>query len=100
MIEQNGLIGLLYYCLVAPTSLLILVRIYVLFVDARESEKNAICWENSEFSSTTPVKRVEEMFKQILEATPSQLEIILCVLPKRKNSDIYVMTSFSAFISC
>ena len=39
MIEQNGLIGLLYCGLVAPASLLILVRIYVLFVDARESEK-------------------------------------------------------------
>ena len=101
MIKQNGLIGLHYCGLVAPTSLLIFVRIYVLFVDAREWKKtNAICWENSDFSSATPVKRVEEMFKQILEATPSQLEIILCVLPKRKNSDIYVMTSFSAFISC
>ena len=101
MIKQNGLIGLHYCGLVAPKSLLIFVRIYVLFVDASESEKNtnAICWENSDFSSATPVERVEEMFKQILEATPSQLEIILCVLPKWKNSDIYGMTSFSAFIS-
>ena len=39
MIEQNSLIGLLYCGLVALASLLILVRIYVLFVDARESEK-------------------------------------------------------------
>ena len=39
MIEQNGLNGLLYCGLGAPALLLILVRIYVLFVDARESEK-------------------------------------------------------------
>ena len=44
MIEQNGLNGLLYCGLVAPASLLILVRIYVLFVDARESEKKKLCW--------------------------------------------------------
>ena len=49
MIEQNGLIGLLYCGLVALASLLILVRIYVLFVDARESEKKKkkkknLCW--------------------------------------------------------
>ena len=83
-----GLIGLLYCGLVALASLLILVRIYVLFVDARESEKNAICWENSEFSSTTPIKRVEAMFKQILEVTRSRLGIILCVLPKEKVYDV------------
>lgn len=39
MIEQNGLIGLPYCGLVALASLLILVRIYVLFVDARERKK-------------------------------------------------------------
>ena len=44
MIEQNGLIGLLYCGLVALASLLILVRIYVLFVDARESEKKKKCY--------------------------------------------------------
>lgn len=47
MIEQNGLSGLLYCGLVALASLLILVRIYVLFVDARESEKKIkkiLCW--------------------------------------------------------
>ena len=48
MIEQNSLIGLLYCGLVALASLLILVRIYVLFVDARESEKKKkkknLCW--------------------------------------------------------
>ena len=44
MIKQNGLIGLHYCGLVAPTSLLIFVRIYVLFVDARESEKKKKCY--------------------------------------------------------
>ena len=56
--------------------------------------------ENSEFISAEPVKRVEEMFKQVKEASMTQVQIILCVLPKRKNSDIYGTTSFSAFISC
>ena len=45
MIEQNGLNGLLYCGLVALALLLILVNIYVLFVDARESEKKKkLCW--------------------------------------------------------
>ncbi|KAK9988747.1 hypothetical protein SO802_028986 [Lithocarpus litseifolius] len=44
--------------------------------------------EKSEFISAGPVKRVEEMFKQVREAI-THVQIILCVLPKRKNSDIY-----------
>lgn len=36
-----------------------------------------------------PVARVEKMFEQIKEKLPGPPEFILCVLPERKNSDIY-----------
>lgn len=37
----------------------------------------------------SPVARVEEMFKQIKAKLPGPPEFILCVLPEKKNSDIY-----------
>lgn len=37
----------------------------------------------------SPVIRVEKMFEQIQTKLPSPPDFILCVLPERKNSDIY-----------
>lgn len=37
----------------------------------------------------SPVSRVEKMFEQMIAKLPWEPKFILCVLPERKNSDIY-----------
>lgn len=36
-----------------------------------------------------PAVRVEKMFEQIMSKLPGPPQFLLCVLPERKNSDIY-----------
>lgn len=55
--------------------------------------------EDPQSRRASPVVRVEKMFEQIQAKLPGAPEFILCVLPERKNSEIYGMTSFSAPIS-
>nr|XP_023881007.1 protein argonaute 16 [Quercus suber] len=45
--------------------------------------------EDSQFRRASPVVRVEKMFEQIQAKLPGAPEFILCVLPERKNSEIY-----------
>ncbi|CAN1783908.1 Protein argonaute 16 [Linum perenne] len=46
--------------------------------------------ESHQFRRSNPLARVEGMFKQVREKLPgSKPQFILCVLPQRKNSDIY-----------
>lgn len=45
--------------------------------------------EDQQSRRANPVVRVERMFEQITEKLPGAPQFILCVLPERKNSDIY-----------
>ncbi|GJW58575.1 argonaute 4A-like protein, partial [Tanacetum coccineum] len=50
---------------------------------------NSIIEESPQFRRNTPLVRVEKMFEAIRQALPGPPEFILCILPERKNSDIY-----------
>lgn len=45
--------------------------------------------EDQQSRRTSPVVRVDKMFDQITAKLPEPPQLILCVLPERKNSDIY-----------
>ncbi|KAJ8766806.1 hypothetical protein K2173_008360 [Erythroxylum novogranatense] len=45
--------------------------------------------ENPQFRRATAVVRVEKMFDMIQEKLPGAPKFLLCLLPERKNSDIY-----------
>ncbi|PIN22149.1 Translation initiation factor 2C (eIF-2C) [Handroanthus impetiginosus] len=45
--------------------------------------------EDPQCRKSSPVTRVERMFEQIMAKLPGPPEFLLCVLPERKNSDIY-----------
>lgn len=45
--------------------------------------------ENQMFRHNPPHERVNEMFKQMEQKLPGPPEFILCILPERKNSDVY-----------
>ncbi|KAL6535929.1 Protein argonaute 16 [Orobanche hederae] len=45
--------------------------------------------EDHQCRRASPVIRVEKMFEQIMVKLPGPPEFLLCVLPERKNSDIY-----------
>ncbi|KAL2474237.1 Protein argonaute 6 [Abeliophyllum distichum] len=45
--------------------------------------------EDSQSRIAGPVIRVERMFEQLMTKLPDPPEFLLCVLPERKNSDIY-----------
>lgn len=47
--------------------------------------------EDQQTRRGNPVVRVERMFELITEKLPGPPQFILCVLPERKNSDIYGM---------
>lgn len=47
--------------------------------------------EDPQCRRQSPVARVEKMFEQILAKLPGEPQFILCVLPERKNCDIYGM---------
>ena len=53
--------------------------------------------EDPQSRRASPLARVERMFEQIRAKLPSEPQFILCVLPERKNSDIYGKGSF---VSC
>lgn len=48
--------------------------------------------EDPQCRRLTPVARVDKMFEQILAKLPGEPQFILCVLPEKKNSDIYGMS--------
>ncbi|XP_020555003.1 protein argonaute 16 isoform X2 [Sesamum indicum] len=45
--------------------------------------------EDHQCRRASPVIRVEKMFEQIMAKLPGPPDFLLCVLPERKNSDIY-----------
>ncbi|XP_058745122.1 protein argonaute 4-like [Vicia villosa] len=46
--------------------------------------------EQDQFSSSSPVLRVEEMLKQVRSEHPKERpQFLLCVLPEKKNSELY-----------
>ncbi|GFQ08316.1 protein argonaute 16 [Phtheirospermum japonicum] len=45
--------------------------------------------EDPQSRRASPVTRVEKMFEHIMTKLPGPPEFLLCVLPERKNSDIY-----------
>ncbi|KAK4779556.1 hypothetical protein SAY87_015662 [Trapa incisa] len=45
--------------------------------------------ENPEFRRAPPVVRVEKLFEEIERKLPGLPQFLLCLLPERKNSDIY-----------
>lgn len=47
--------------------------------------------EDQQSRRGSPVARVEKMFEQIKEKLPGPPEFILCVLPEKKNSNLYGM---------
>ncbi|XP_059661930.1 protein argonaute 16-like [Cornus florida] len=45
--------------------------------------------EDQHCRRASPIVRVEKMFEQIMAKLPAPPQFLLCVLPERKNSDIY-----------
>lgn len=45
--------------------------------------------EDQQYRRSGPVIRVDKMFELITAKLPGPPQFILCVLPERKNSDIY-----------
>ncbi|XP_004491186.1 protein argonaute 4-like [Cicer arietinum] len=45
--------------------------------------------ENSQFRRAPPVVRVEKMFEFVQSKLPGAPQFLLCLLPERKNSDLY-----------
>lgn len=45
--------------------------------------------EGNQFRRAPPMIRVENMFKDIQSKLPGVPQFILCVLPDKKNSDLY-----------
>ncbi|VFQ91173.1 unnamed protein product [Cuscuta campestris] len=45
--------------------------------------------EDPQYRRSSPVVRVEKMFELIMSKIPGPPQLLLCVLPERKNSDIY-----------
>jgi hypothetical protein len=52
--------------------------------------------EDAQSRNASPVVRVEKMFEHIKAKLPGPPEFILCVLPERKNSEIYGTALFSS----
>ncbi|GJW40695.1 argonaute 4A-like protein [Tanacetum coccineum] len=59
------------------------------FNNKQLDEPWSIIEESPQFRRNTPLVRVEKMFEAIRQALPGPPEFILCILPERKNSDIY-----------
>ncbi|GMG98718.1 hypothetical protein Nepgr_000558 [Nepenthes gracilis] len=49
----------------------------------------ALIEEDQRMKKATPLVRVDEMFEKLQDKLPGEPEFILCVLPERKNSDLY-----------
>jgi eukaryotic translation initiation factor 2C len=45
--------------------------------------------ENPQFRRAPPMVRVEKMFEDIQSKLPGAPQFLLCLLPDRKNCDIY-----------
>ena len=45
--------------------------------------------ENGQFRRAPPVVRVEKMFELAQSKLPGEPEFLICLLPERKNSDLY-----------
>lgn len=45
--------------------------------------------EGNQFRRAPPMNRVENMFKDIQSKLPGVPQFILCVLPEKKNCDLY-----------
>lgn len=45
--------------------------------------------ENPQFRRAPPVVRVEKMFENMMSKLPGAPKFLLCLLPERKNSDVY-----------
>lgn len=45
--------------------------------------------ENGQFRRAPPMVRVEKMFENIQSKLPGAPQFLLCLLPERKNSDLY-----------
>jgi eukaryotic translation initiation factor 2C len=45
--------------------------------------------EDSQSRRCSPVERVEKMFEKVKASLPGPPEFLLCLLPERKNCDIY-----------
>lgn len=45
--------------------------------------------ENGQFRRAPPLVRVEKMFEHMMSKLPGAPKFLLCLLPERKNSDLY-----------
>lgn len=55
--------------------------------------------ENPQFRRAPPMVRVEKMFEDIQSKLPGAPQFLLCLLPERKNCDIYGWW-FDIILSC
>lgn len=55
--------------------------------------------ENPQFRRAPPVVRVEKMFEDIQSKLPGAPKFLLCLLPERKNCDVYGLSK-SPLFSC
>ncbi|GAB4859397.1 hypothetical protein Ancab_010860 [Ancistrocladus abbreviatus] len=53
----------------------------------------ALIEEDQRMRKASPLVRVDEMFEKLQDKLPGEPEFILCVLPEKKNCDIYVSVS-------
>ncbi|KAG9458483.1 hypothetical protein H6P81_002991 [Aristolochia fimbriata] len=52
-------------------------------------DPHTACEEEYNMRRDSPINRVESMFKKLMACLPGAPRFLLCVLPERKNSDIY-----------
>ncbi|XP_068658770.1 protein argonaute 4B-like [Aristolochia californica] len=52
-------------------------------------DPTAVCEEEMNMRRAPPIVRVDNMFEQLMSCLPGSPLFLLCVLPERKNSDIY-----------
>jgi hypothetical protein len=80
------------------------VFFYSLFTDKHRKELIPFCFvcflqqveqpfdcfeENGQFRRAPPLVRVEKMFEHVQSKLPGAPKFLLCLLPERKNSDLY-----------
>lgn len=53
--------------------------------------------ENQQFRRAPPLVRVEKMFEEVQSKLPGAPKFLLCLLPERKNCDIYGLFYFSFY---
>ena len=82
-----------YYCFVIYLHQKINWFYYVQHID----RPHTLIEEDPQHRRSSPVVRVDRMFENILAKLPGPPQFLLCVLPERKNSEIYGKADSNVF---